>query len=598
MLNSLAISLYGSFRFIVSNVLLCFLLSFTIHAQHDQEATDSILKVSSRLLRSNHQQKALKIIVPLYYEKLEQDIYRPSFQELTYQLVRILERTNQHKEALRIAEQWLDKGSFKPFYKTRLFTIKALVFEKIGEEAECQNALKNVERLLSQNDWPELTAEFFVRKSSFHRIFQSKDSARYYAEKALSIAIGVDNPWHIGDSYLLLGFTAKSNSEVLENLKKALHQFKILNDTDGIGFMYLNIFDTYGDLGQSALERSYLDSTRQYAQGSSFLDLTASYQLSWSSYLKEKQQYKEALDAYESAMVLLNQREEQQQQAILYVEKYKLDNEQQLQLGVLKRLNDLENQNLTKQRNRVILFMVLLLFLLSIILYLYFLKQRQGKIILEERKTVQTRNSELEDSLKQNKLLLQELQHRVKNNLQFIISIVSLQVEASASPQIKEALEVVLTRVGAVASVHDKLYLDSHNGGVLNQQFYIKNLLNNLRSILDIHYVEIELDVDDFSLDPSRSIAMGMVITELVTNSIKHAFTQKKPDEQKIALILKKDISKDELSFYYSDNGQVLTKEISEGLGLELIQLFAKQLKAAPEMSFDTNFSLKMTFPL
>lgn len=570
----------------------------SVRAQNSVEGFDSVLGKTSSLLLSNHQEKALEILVPLYYGSLEKGSTGLGFQELVYQYTRILERTEQHQDAMEVADKWIDDGSFSPFYKTRLSIVKALVYEKIGQPHQCVDELNKSKKAIAQNNWPALNAEYLVRRSSYHRVFGNMDSARLYALKALPAALQSGNQWHIADSYLLLGFTDNEPKTRYGSLRNALASYKALNDTDGIGFMYLNFYTFHNRKNEIGRAKAYIDSAGMYANGPNFINLKANYQDDLALYFENRKDYKNALEAFQRATDLYNMLAEQQNNVVLYNEKYKSDHLKPKELHQLKVLNKAERKRLTSERNSFVLFLVVLTVLLFLVLYLYVLRRKQGQTILNDQKTIQTRNSELEALLSHNELLLSELHHRVKNNLQFIISMISLQIESSESPTAKEVLESVLTRVGAIASVHEKLYQKPLGGKDLEQREFIRNILNNLHKFVNIDNVTININIEPFLLDTTRTIALGMIVTELVTNSQKHAFEGNAISDPIIDIRLKIEPDANMVIFDYQDNGPGTSDVGNEGMGIRLVRLFAKQLKGEPTMEFENGFKLRMKFPI
>ncbi len=598
MQNLLPLATYRTYRLILSCLVVCFMCFTSAGAQNSVVDLDSLLQGSSRLLLSNHQEKALKILVPLYYEELKEERRDSSFQELVYQFARILERTDQYQTALEVSEKWIESGLFLPYYIGRLHVLKAVVFEKIEEPEQCVEELDKAKNLIGKHKWPELYAEYLVRRSSYHRIYSDMDSARYYAGKALPAAQKSGSRWNIADAYLLLGFMESEPEAAYKNLRSSLAEYKALNDTDGIGFMYLNFFSLYYGSNEVSKALTYLDSTGLYARGSSFIRLKASYQSELAYYYEDTKDYKRALEAFKASTALLSKLDEQQKQAVLYSQKYNASHVKQQELFQLKEKSEAERQSLTDERNTIALFLFLLVAMLVVILYLYYLKRSQGKTILEDRKLIQLRNKELEDLLSRNELLLSELHHRVKNNLQFIISMISLQMESSESSAAKEVLESVLTRVGAIASVHEKLYQNPQEGMELDQSVFIQNILTNLHNFINIEGITLNVDFDSFLLDTSRTIALGMIITELVTNSQKHAFDDHQEGRPVITIKLNIEPLSNQVILDYRDNGSKSQTHITEGMGMRLVRLFAKQLKGNPAMDFENGFKLTMKFPV
>ena len=138
---------------------------------------------------------------------------------------------------------------------------------------------------------------------------------------------------------------------------------------------------------------------------------------------------------------------------------------------------------------------------------------------------VQERTSELLATIQEKELLLREIHHRVKNNLQIISSLLNLQIPYIKDEQAVEFFKESQNRVKSISMVHEKLY-QSKNLDKIDFGSYISNIVTNLFQTYDINpnIIEYELNLDSIELNIETSIPCGLIITELITNSIKHAF--------------------------------------------------------------------------
>ena len=208
---------------------------------------------------------------------------------------------------------------------------------------------------------------------------------------------------------------------------------------------------------------------------------------------------------------------------------------------------------------------------------------------------------EIKKSLKDKEMLLREIHHRVKNNLQVISSMLYLQAAKSNNPAMVEGLVESQNRVKSMVMIHEKLY-KSQDLASFNYTEYIRDLANSLfRSYrLETNRIQLELDVGDIILDTDTAVHCGLIINELVSNSMKHAFPGnangvisirfKSEDENKYILVV-------------SDNGVgIKDKEqarIKDTLGMQLIYTLVEQLDGNVDISgdkgttFTINFSLK-----
>ena len=188
----------------------------------------------------------------------------------------------------------------------------------------------------------------------------------------------------------------------------------------------------------------------------------------------------------------------------------------------------------------------------------------------------------LEKALNEKTVLLNEVHHRVKNNLQVICSLLSLQAR-TASADAREMLEDSQKRVKAMALIHQLLYERSDFSSV-DLSLYLRRLAGLLREMLGEARSRVTLQIDvsaaDITMDLQRSVPCGLLINELVTNAIKHAF----PDGRHGEIMVRTELIDSSLArIVVSDDGVGVPPDIEPGgvsasLGFQLIPLFVDQL--------------------
>jgi two-component sensor histidine kinase len=138
---------------------------------------------------------------------------------------------------------------------------------------------------------------------------------------------------------------------------------------------------------------------------------------------------------------------------------------------------------------------------------------------------VNIRTQELNNELKQNELLLKELHHRVKNNMQFITSLYALKLNDNNDKHIQEKLYDVERKIHAMSIVHQMLY-NQKNLVNIDAKEYFEKVLQNIKDSFELENITFELDINSF-LDTEEAIYCGLIVNELVTNAVKHAFDSK-----------------------------------------------------------------------
>lgn len=185
---------------------------------------------------------------------------------------------------------------------------------------------------------------------------------------------------------------------------------------------------------------------------------------------------------------------------------------------------------------------------------------------------------EIEESLKEKEILLREIHHRVKNNLQVISSILNLQSSYVSDEETLKILQESRNRIRSMAIIHENLYRRDDFSSI-NFAVYLDNLTKNLISSYGINQrVDLIEDIDDVNIDLDQAIPCGLLVNELITNSLKYAWDD--GQEGKIFITLKK---KDKYIYLeVGDNGKGLPADFndikSDTLGLQLVITLVEQL--------------------
>ncbi len=189
-------------------------------------------------------------------------------------------------------------------------------------------------------------------------------------------------------------------------------------------------------------------------------------------------------------------------------------------------------------------------------------------------------------SLAEKEVLLREIHHRVKNNMQVITSLLRLQSKQIIDPQILELFRESHTRISAMALIHETLY-QSPELARIDFKNYLDKLVRTLFQIYGarIGRIRLSVDIGDISLDMDQAIPLGLIINELVSNSLKYAFPNKKSGE--IGIAIRQD--KDRIELCVSDNGIGIAPESDirnmDSLGLRLVfDLVERQLQGSVEV--------------
>jgi PAS domain S-box-containing protein len=206
-------------------------------------------------------------------------------------------------------------------------------------------------------------------------------------------------------------------------------------------------------------------------------------------------------------------------------------------------------------------------------------------------------DDELRKSLREREVLLQEVHHRVKNNLQVISSLINMQLRRLDKGPMRDAFEETQTRVLAMALIHEKLYQSKDYSRVPFAD-YGRSLAQNVfhATGMATHEIQLDLAIDDVSLSLDRAIPCGLLINELMTNALKHAFRDRS-GTLRVALERQDDGA---LRLTVADDGIGLPAGFEAGratsLGLQIVNTLARQLDAQLIVERQHGSSFQLTF--
>jgi two-component sensor histidine kinase len=202
----------------------------------------------------------------------------------------------------------------------------------------------------------------------------------------------------------------------------------------------------------------------------------------------------------------------------------------------------------------------------------------------------------VKQSLKEKEMLLKEIHHRVKNNLMVISSLLNLQSQYDKDQEVLGMIKETQSRARSMAIIHERLY-QSEDLKTIDFGKYIRTLAMELSRTYRVSpdLVKLHINVEDVKLDINTSIPLGLIVNELVSNSMKHAFPDGRNGEIDIDFYLKDDV----YSLNVCDNGIGFPEDLdfrkTESLGLQLVNTLSGQIDATVELdrSQGTDFIIK-----
>jgi len=453
--------------------------------------------------------------------------------------------------------------------KAETYFLKAIEsFASIGNEPRRYLTILNLASLYNEMEEYDKAIEFGVM-------------AKTYLEKnGPEIRLGV--------CYFSLATSHEKKNELKqarEYFTKSLEIFQRLGDKYRVHGSYIGLSKI--DLKQGntdlALSNALLGLEGAKAVGSLSLQFSAYFQIS--KCYEAKRDFEKALAyrvLYQELVDSVNNTETKAR-IVELEEKYQSEVQER---ELVQTKADLEVQELKLKRKeaqgRILLGVVIGGVLIFVLLFYQFRTKQKTNVLLAEK------NALIEKSLAEKEILLKEIHHRVKNNLQFISSMLNLQARHVKDDHALAVLLESKTRIHSMALVHQKLYQEDNLTGV-NMQDYLSNLLDSLQHSYKIQKenIKVEVAVDPLELDIDTAMPIGLLINEMITNSFKYAFGPEQQGVVSVSLVEKAE----GLALLVKDNGRGFTEQLeqvsADRFGFKLMKSLAEKLGGTLEITQD-----------
>jgi two-component sensor histidine kinase len=210
---------------------------------------------------------------------------------------------------------------------------------------------------------------------------------------------------------------------------------------------------------------------------------------------------------------------------------------------------------------------------------------------------------ELETSLRDKTMLLREVHHRVKNNLQVIVSLINLQTSHVNDPRVIGMFEETQNRVRAIATIHERLYSTDDLASV-HFGMHLDQLARHLWAFYGMEErIQLDIDTADVALDIDQAIPLALISNELLCNAFKHAF----PDERRGLIFVRLRYIVGEASQHageleISDNGIGIPDTVdirtAQSMGFHLVRILTEQLHASPTVTRQNGTCVRVRFSI
>jgi len=225
------------------------------------------------------------------------------------------------------------------------------------------------------------------------------------------------------------------------------------------------------------------------------------------------------------------------------------------------------------------------------------LKQRSNKKLEIKQQKINKQNELLKKLVSEKEWLLKEIHHRVKNNLQIVISLLNTQSAYLENEDALLAIQNSQHRMHAMSLIHQKLY-QSDNLASIDMSWYIHQLVAYLKDSFDSgSKITYQLETERVDLDVAQAVPLGLILNEAISNAIKYAFPNEKKGHINIAL---KNIKNDLFKLTISDNGIGLPKDFnlenSQSLGMSLMSGLSQQVDGDFQYENNNGLTITVTF--
>lgn len=365
---------------------------------------------------------------------------------------------------------------------------------------------------------------------------------------------------------------------------------------------YVLLTQTYLKLNNPVAAKVYLDTISSFHKRSPQHFNNVKTELIRANYYTLIKDFKQATAYYAKYIQIndsINSLEKERQiinQGVAYnVQNKELELEQKNKVLAATKLED------SKQKTFRAYLLAGILMLLAVVVFLVlnnqYTKKREQELS-EVNKQIYSQNLIIEQSLKEKELLIKEIHHRVKNNLQIITSMLSLQIGKTQNEESSSILNEAKQRIASIALTHQMLYQKGNLSSVQLEDFLSK-LIYQIESTLPENNIQlnVQLNSGETKVNIDTAIPLGLIVNEILTNCFKHAFPENKGGK----ILITTETQIQTLILKISDNGIGFdvskTNQVNKSLGLELIEILADQLNCQMDVlnNNGTTYVLKLT---
>ncbi len=466
----------------------------------------------------------------------------------------------------------------------RCFNNMGLIYDKKGDWSKATTYFEkslNIKRILKDD-----AGLLFPLSNLSNIAFLQGDysSAERYMLTNLQVSQKLNDSMQIGISYGILAiiYASQGNSnKTFENVALCEKFIPFVNDELELSLLYYNLGESLLLMNQWDKSENYLKKSLEISRKIKQSDLVLKAYKSLQELYKKQGNYIESIQFYDLFTALNDSifKENQGVEISKIEQLYQWEKkEQEIQL-----LNVNIAKATAQKRNWILGFAFL--GILGAVVTGFFIINRRKSDELEKK------NVQIQSALAENKTLMKEMNHRIKNNLQMISSMLHLQMHYASQPEISNMLQETASRIESISMIHQKLYAKD-SVQQIDMQTYIKDIAHAVvQNSKEKDQVNIQMEVQSVSMEIEKAQSVGLIVNELILNALKHAKTEDALLNITILLFEKEKLK----TLIVSDNGKVEAHQpvdLNKSYGMLLIQSFVEKLDGKMEIKRENGWKV------
>jgi len=477
---------------------------------------------------------------------------------------------------------------------SRIYNSMTDLFLRQGDLGSALVYMNKSRKILELSPDKEALAQLYNNEGRVYNDYKKYDTAIYYYDQAAMLFGSLDLRHDQGRALHNKANSLRERGDLNDALtlcRKVLEMKEINENIKSKVFSLLLMSNIYADMKNSDQAIKFALEGLQLSERYGFKDRQRVALLYLSDAYELVPDYKLALHYHKKYADLMDIVYDSSKYIQVARMKTVYETEKQEQTIEIQKAN-LEANNavieLAKTKANFLFIAVIFVFILGLVLFVGYLnKTKRNRMLVAQKNEIERQNSERE-------VLLKEIHHRVKNNLQVISSLLSMQSRTMKESEAKAAVREGQSRIKSMSLIHQKLY-GENNLSKINMREYIEELSDFLFKSYkpgnDIHKL---IEAEELLLDVDIAMPLGLIVNELISNALKYAFDPKMEGMVKVSL-LKVDSS---LVLNISDSGKGLPQNFSssQSMGMNLVNILVTQLDGTMHISQGEGTSFVIKF--